>query len=166
MFGPQFQWLPIGCRWSLSHQDYQKIALGLLLAGVSTQSEGVVARFAWQFLSSASDFGVPMVLLTMSFWENPKYFPQLKQSGTYVLNDCKVVCISCKLVNFKAHSVSWTELGWLVGMVYLFVCFFWYLVAANGLWIHHGRFHVIVYACIEWNCEQIQWLTLNVWWPN
>ena len=28
MFGPQFQWLPIGCRWSLGHQDCQKIALG------------------------------------------------------------------------------------------------------------------------------------------
>ena len=27
---------------------------------------------------SARYFGVPMVLLTMSFWAKPKYFPQLK----------------------------------------------------------------------------------------
>ena len=74
IIGPLFQWLPIGCRWSLSHQDFQKTALGFFLTGVSTQSEGVIARFGWKFLSVASYFGVPMVLLTMSFWENPKYF--------------------------------------------------------------------------------------------
>ena len=78
MFGPQFQWLPIGCRWSLGHQDCQKTMLGFFLTGVSTQSEGVVACFAWQFLSATSYFGVPVVLLTMSFWAEPKYFPQLK----------------------------------------------------------------------------------------
>ena len=55
----------------------------------STQSVGVVAHFAWQFLSAASYFGVPVVLLTMSFWEEPKHFPWLRQSGTYVLKDCK-----------------------------------------------------------------------------
>ena len=48
---------------------------GLFRTGASTQSEGVVARFAWQFLSTASYFGVPVVLLTMSFWAKPKYFP-------------------------------------------------------------------------------------------
>ena len=63
----------------------------MFLIGVSTQSEGVVAHFAWQFLLVASYFGVPMVLLTMSFWEKPKYFPQLKQLGNYVLKDCRVV---------------------------------------------------------------------------
>ena len=68
IFGPQFQWIPIGYRWSLDHQDYQKTVLGLFLISVYTQSEGVIARFAWQFLSVASYFGVPMVLLTMGFW--------------------------------------------------------------------------------------------------
>ena len=46
--------------------------------GSASQLVGVVARFAWQFLSAASYFGVPMVLLTMSFWEEPKYFPWLR----------------------------------------------------------------------------------------
>ena len=89
-FGPRFQWLPTSWRWSLGHQDCQKTALGLFLMGNSTQSEGVFAHFTWQFLSTASYFGVPVVLLIMSFWENPKYFPYLKQSGTYVLKECKV----------------------------------------------------------------------------
>ena len=71
MFGPRFQWLPIGYRWLLNHQDCQKITLGFFLNGVSTQSVGVVDRFAWQFLSAASYFGVPVVLLTMSFWAEP-----------------------------------------------------------------------------------------------
>ena len=92
MFGPRFQWLPIGFRWSLSHQDFQEIALGFFLVDNSTQSEGVIAYFAWQFLLAASYFGVPVVLLTMSFWAKPKYFPQLKQLGTYVLKDCRVFC--------------------------------------------------------------------------
>ena len=38
---------------------------------------GVVALFAWQVLSMASYFGVPVVLLTMSFRAMPKYFLQL-----------------------------------------------------------------------------------------
>ena len=38
---------------------------------------GVVALFSWQVLSMASYFGVPVVLLTMSFRAMPKYFPQL-----------------------------------------------------------------------------------------
>ena len=46
--------------------------------GSASQSVGVIAHFAWQFLSTASNFGVPMVLLTMSFWDEPKYFPQLR----------------------------------------------------------------------------------------
>ena len=90
IFGPRFQWLPIGYRWSLSHQDYQKTTLNFFLVVVSTQSVGVVSRFAWQFLSAASYFGVPVVLITMSFWAEPKYFPRLKQSGTYVLKDCRL----------------------------------------------------------------------------
>ena len=90
MFGLRFWWLPIGCRWSLDHQDYQMIALPLFLTGISTQSVGVVACFAWKFFSAASYFRVPMVLLTMSFWEKPKYFPQLWKSRTYVLKDCRI----------------------------------------------------------------------------
>ena len=74
-FGPRFRWLPIGCKWSLGHQDFQKKVLAVFLTGASTQSEGVVARFTWKFLSAASYFGVPVVLLIMSFWEDPKYFP-------------------------------------------------------------------------------------------
>ena len=46
IIGPQFQWLPIGYRWSLSHQDCQKTVLGFFLIGVSTQSEGVITLFA------------------------------------------------------------------------------------------------------------------------
>ena len=57
--------------------------------GSASQSVGVVARFTWKFLLVASYFGIPVVLLTMNFWAEPKYFPQLRQSGTYVLKDCK-----------------------------------------------------------------------------
>ena len=64
--------------------------LGFFLMGIISQSVGVIAYFAWQFLLAANYFGVPMVLLTMSFWADPKYFPWLRQSGTYVLKDCKV----------------------------------------------------------------------------
>ena len=39
---------------------------------------GVVALFTWQVLSMANYFGVPVVLLTMSFKAIPKYFPQLR----------------------------------------------------------------------------------------
>ena len=53
---------------------------------------GVVALFTWHVLSMASYFGVLVVLLTMNFWPKPKYLPQLKQSGTYVLKYCRVVC--------------------------------------------------------------------------
>ena len=59
--------------------------------GSASQLVGVVARFSWKFLSAASYFGVPMVLLTMSFWAEPKYFPQLRKSRTYVLKYCKVL---------------------------------------------------------------------------
>ena len=45
---------------------------------VSTQSMGVVALFAWKFLSATSYFGVPVVLLTISFWTEPKCFPRLR----------------------------------------------------------------------------------------
>ena len=89
MFGPQFQWLPIGYRWSLGHQDYQKTTLGFFLMGVSTRSVGVIAYFAWRFLSTTGYFGVPVVLLIMSFRVKPKYFPRLRQSRSYVLKDCK-----------------------------------------------------------------------------
>ena len=45
MFGPRFHWLPIGCRWSLDHQDYQKTTLGFFLTRFTSQSEGVVGLF-------------------------------------------------------------------------------------------------------------------------
>ena len=38
---------------------------------------GVVSLFAWEVLSMASYFRVPVVLLRMSFRAMPKYFPQL-----------------------------------------------------------------------------------------
>ena len=38
---------------------------------------GVVSLFAWQVLSMASHFEVPVVLLRISFRDMPKYFPQL-----------------------------------------------------------------------------------------
>ena len=34
IIGPLFQLLPIGCRWSLDHQDCQKTVLGFFLLGV------------------------------------------------------------------------------------------------------------------------------------
>ena len=68
--------------------------------GSASQSMGVIAHFAWQFLSTASYFGVSVVLLIMSFWTKPKYFPQLRQSGTYVLKDC-IFLTYCKFINFS-----------------------------------------------------------------
>ena len=38
---------------------------------------GIVSLFAWQVLSMASYFRVLVILLTMSFRDMPKYFPQL-----------------------------------------------------------------------------------------
>ena len=42
IFGPQFQSLPIGFRWSLGHQDCQKIALGFFLTGVLLNRWGLL----------------------------------------------------------------------------------------------------------------------------
>ena len=61
----------------LATKTTRNTTLALFLMGNSTQSEEVIVGFAWQFLSTTSYFRVPMVLFTMSFWENPKYFPQL-----------------------------------------------------------------------------------------
>ena len=58
-------------------------AIGISLR--NTQSVGAIACFAWQLLSMASYLGVPVVLLTMSFWAEPNYFPWLRKSGTYIL---------------------------------------------------------------------------------
>ena len=44
----------------------------------ASQLVGVIVHFAWQFLSTAGYFGVPMVLLTMSFWAEHKCFPRLR----------------------------------------------------------------------------------------
>ena len=85
IFGPRFQWLPIGCRWSLGHQECQKTTLGFFITGVSTQSVRVIARFSWKFLSVASYFVVLVVLLTMSSKSDPKCFPWLRKSGNYFL---------------------------------------------------------------------------------
>ena len=52
-------------------------SLVFLIGGNLVNSVGVVALFAWQVLSMASYFRVPMVILTMSFRVVPKYFPQL-----------------------------------------------------------------------------------------
>ena len=41
-----------------------------------------------KFLSAASYFGIPVVLLTMSFWDEPNYLSWLRQPGTYVLKVC------------------------------------------------------------------------------
>ena len=51
----------------------------------SSQSVVVITCFASQLLSAAIYFGVPVVLLTMSLRAEPKYFPWLRQLGTYVL---------------------------------------------------------------------------------
>ena len=52
------------------------IGLGLPHGWELVNQVGIISLFAWQVLSMANYFGVPVVLLTMSFRENPKYFPQ------------------------------------------------------------------------------------------
>ena len=53
----------------------QMTALGLPHGWELVNQVGVITLFAWQVLSMASYFGVPVVLLTMSFSDIPKYFP-------------------------------------------------------------------------------------------
>ena len=53
------------------------ISLVFLMDGNLVNLVGVVSLFAWHVLSMASYFGVPVVLLTMSFRDMPKYFLQL-----------------------------------------------------------------------------------------
>ena len=52
-------------------------SLVFLMDGNLVNPVGVIALFDWQVLSMASYFEVPVVLLTTSFREIPKYFPQL-----------------------------------------------------------------------------------------
>ena len=85
---PSFSGFLLAFKWSLGHQDFQETALGFFLTGVLVNQFGN-SHFVWKFLSMASYFGVCVVLLTMSFRAEPKYFPWLRQSGTYVLKDCK-----------------------------------------------------------------------------
>ena len=54
------------------------ISLVFLTDGNLVNLVGVVALFAWQVLLMASYFEVPVVILTMSFRDMPKYFPQLR----------------------------------------------------------------------------------------
>ena len=61
----------------------QTTSLGLPHEWKLVNQVGVIALFAWQVLLMASYFGVPMVLLTMSFRDMPKYFPQLSGWGLY-----------------------------------------------------------------------------------
>ena len=49
--------------------------LVFLIDGNLVNLVGVIALFAWKVLSMASYFGVPVVLLTMSFRAMPKYSP-------------------------------------------------------------------------------------------
>ena len=55
---------------------------------------GIVSLFAWQVLSMASYFGVPMIILTMIFRDMPKYFPQLSGWNLYPNTN------GIKLINF------------------------------------------------------------------
>ena len=52
-------------------------SLFFLTGGNLVNSVGVVTLFDWKVLSLASYFGVLVVLLIISFRENPKHFPQL-----------------------------------------------------------------------------------------
>ena len=67
--------LPIGSK--IVTRPPRMDSLVFLIGGYLVNPVGVVALFAWQVLSMASYFGVPVVLLTMSFRAIPKYFPQL-----------------------------------------------------------------------------------------
>ena len=99
---PKYIWLPKSSRESLDHQgcltacilgEFPSLhgagkpanrlakynsSLVFLMDGNVVNLVGVVSLFAWQVLSMASYFGVPVVLLTMSFRVMPKYFPQLR----------------------------------------------------------------------------------------
>ena len=88
--------------------------------GSASQSVGVVACFSLQFLSAANYFGVPVVLLTMSFRAEPKYFPWLRKSGTYVLKDCQILNL-CKLIDFNGW-LSVMKWVWLDYLVWLCAC--------------------------------------------
>jgi len=59
----------------------QTTALGLPHGWELVNQVGVVALFAWQVLSMASYFGVPVVLLTMSFRAYAQVLPTVKRIG-------------------------------------------------------------------------------------
>ena len=66
-------------------------SLVFLMGGNLVNHMGVVTLFAWQVLSMAIYFRVPMVLLAMSFRENLKYFPQLLRMGLMSQTGCYYV---------------------------------------------------------------------------
>ena len=98
---PMYVQLPKGLRESLGHQgcltacvlgQYTSLhgagktsnrlatndnSLVFLMGGNLVNLVGVVSLFTWKVLSMASYFGIHVVLLTMSFMDMPKYFPQL-----------------------------------------------------------------------------------------
>ena len=59
IFGPRFQWLPIGCRWSLGHQDCQKTALGFFLMGVLLNKWGSLPFSLGNFSQGPATLGFP-----------------------------------------------------------------------------------------------------------
>ena len=59
IFGPRFQWLPIGFRWSLGHKDYQKIVLGFFLTGVLLNRWGSFPVSLGNFSQRPTTLGFP-----------------------------------------------------------------------------------------------------------
>ena len=59
IFGPHFQWLPIGFRWSLGHQDFQKIVIGFFLMGVLVNRWGSLAVSLGNFSQWQATLGFP-----------------------------------------------------------------------------------------------------------
>ena len=74
---------------------------------------GVVALFAWQVLSMASYFRVLVVLFTMIFRENPKFFPQLWQLGFMSQTECYYV----NLINFKVSLGVMNRVCLIIGVI-------------------------------------------------
>ena len=62
-----------------NHFSTNIISLVFVIGGNLVNLVGVVALFTWHVLLITNYFGVPVVLLIMSFREKPKYFPQLSR---------------------------------------------------------------------------------------
>ena len=106
-------------------------SLVFLASGNLVNPVGVVSLFAWQVLSLASYFGVPVVLLIMSFRAKPKYFPQLLRmrlmSQTKILlSKLVTVMVSVGVMNRVFIIIIWRE--------YVHLCMKFFLLLSIMKW--------------------------------